>query len=194
MREVSDRCIEVSHAYDVILGVINSSICQVKKRQSCDFWKKAQTLIKMRAMYCNSINCDLRFFLRGTCKTKRLSSIKSVSHTQVILIQLNFLHERRHHKGESLSVEVVERVADKHGQKYCAPVVSITCCGHGCRFSPFKKWQQKNKPFVPFETSAACDSDLCFRIHCAQAAAYMWRGVCDQPGRLMVNLSPTKLI
>lgn len=146
MREVSDRCIEVSHAYDVILGVINSSICQVKKRQSCDFWKKAQTLIKMRPMYCNSINCDLRFFLRGTCKKNRLSSIKSVSHTQVILIQLNFLHERRHHKGESLSVEVVERVADKHGQKYCAPVVSITCCGHGCRFSPFRKWQQKNKP------------------------------------------------
>lgn len=77
---VSDRCIEISHAYDVILGVINSSIFQVKKCQSCDFWKKAQTLIKMQPMYCNSINCDLRFFLRGTCKEMTIKHKVSVSY------------------------------------------------------------------------------------------------------------------
>ena len=59
-------------------------------------------------------------------------------HTKVILIQLNFLHQRRHHKGESLPVEVVQRVADKHGQEYSASVVSITWFSHGCRFGPTK--------------------------------------------------------
>lgn len=56
-----------------------------------------------------------------------------VSHTQIILIQFNFLHYRRHHEGESLSVEVVQRVAHKHGQKYSSSVVFITCSGHGCK-------------------------------------------------------------
>lgn len=106
------------------------------------------------------------------------------SHTQVILIQLNFLHEWRHHKGERLSVEVVQRVADKHGQKYSASVVSITCCRHGCRFSPVKEYisiyiynrgpiQRERSRLLSFDR--LLDSELCDRIHCSDSAAYKWR-------------------
>lgn len=86
-----------------------------------------------------------------------------MSHTQVILIQLNFLHERRHHKGESLSVKVVERVADKHGQKYGAPVVSIAGCGHGCRFSPLKMSKTcccRLRPLLPVTATFASGSTV----------------------------------
>lgn len=81
--------------------------------------------------------------------------MKAGTRTQVILVQLNFVHERRHHKGESLSVEVVKSVADKHCQKYGCPVVSIACCGHGCR-RPLKRSQK----------SACCSliCDLCFGV------------------------------
>lgn len=68
--------------------------------------------------------------------------MRAVRRTQVILIQLDFVHERRHHKGESLPVEVVKSVADKHGQEYSCPVVSIACPGHGCSCGPFKGSQE----------------------------------------------------
>lgn len=58
--------------------------------------------------------------------------------TQVILVQLDFLHESRHDEGEGLPVEVVKRVAHEHGQEYACPVVPIAVPGHGCTCRPSK--------------------------------------------------------
>lgn len=60
----------------------------------------------------------LRFLTNNTC------------HTQVIFVQWNLLHQGGHHKRKSLSVEVVQRVANEHGQEYCGAVVSITWFSH----------------------------------------------------------------
>lgn len=117
------------------------------------------------------------------------------SHTQIILIQLNLLHYRRHHKRERLSVEVVQCVAHKHGQKYRASVVSIAWLSHGCslvlKHSENSSQSRDGSVLLPFAT---CSSELCFRIHCTQPAAYKHRSVCNQHRRLMVNFYTPKLI
>lgn len=51
--------------------------------------------------------------------------------THVIFFYLDILHERGHHQGEGLPIEVVQRKAHKHGQANCAAVVSIPCGCHG---------------------------------------------------------------
>lgn len=75
--------------------------------------------------------------------------------TQVILVQLNFVHERRHHKGESLPVEVVKSVADEHGQEDGRPVVSIARCGHGCRRPLTRSHKSARRSLI---------CDLCFGV------------------------------
>lgn len=64
-----------------------------------------------------------------------LSCPSTSTRTKIILVHRHFLHERGHHKGEGLPVEVVEHVANKHAEKYGSPVVSIARRGHGCRES-----------------------------------------------------------
>lgn len=77
--------------------------------------------------------------------------------TQVILVHLHFLHERGHHEGEGLPVEVVEHVAHKHAEKYGPPVVSIACRGHGCRSRCRERVSQKhgNKSQLPLPPSSS---------------------------------------
>lgn len=125
--------------------------------------------------------------------------------TQVILVHLHFLHERGHHEGEGLPVEVVEHVAHKHAEKYGPPVVSIARRGHGCRSRCRERVSQKhgNKSQLPLPPSSsescacrppacppACDGDLCLGIRRAQRALERGGEVVFAISRGQVNGQP----
>lgn len=51
--------------------------------------------------------------------------------TQVIFVQRDLLHQRRHDKGEGLAVEVVQAVASKHGREDHGSVIPVASGCHG---------------------------------------------------------------
>lgn len=51
--------------------------------------------------------------------------------TQVILVQRDLLHQRRHDKREGLAVEVVQAVASKHGREDHSAVIAVASGRHG---------------------------------------------------------------
>jgi hypothetical protein len=69
--------------------------------------------------------------IRDMQDRKRGKDNSEASLTQVIFVQLDLLHERGHHKGKGLPVEVVQRIAHKHGQENGGAVISIPCGCHG---------------------------------------------------------------
>lgn len=76
------------------------------------------------------------------------------------------------------------------------PEILYFCSIHNRRqpwlqLSPKTLAKQLPEELLPFAT---CSSELCFRIHCTQAAAYKQRSVCNQHRRLMVNFYTLKLI
>lgn len=115
-----------------------------------------------------------------------------LSHTQVILVQLNFFHYRRHHKGESLSVKVVQRVAHKHGQENSSSVVSITCSGHDCKVCPTKIVKSEGESRGGRKLLACDRPQLCVTLNFdswSTVQKQLLASVCNQSVRLMVNFS-----
>lgn len=63
--------------------------------------------------------------------TVRITSLKNLcAPTQVIFIQLDLLHYRRHYKGKGLPVKVIQRIAHEHSRENSSPVVAISRLRH----------------------------------------------------------------
>ena len=120
-------CIDHTHSplpvpTDMDLRASSSCTCTVPWAQLC---RQSTHIPRLYPPHCT----DTQLVLLVLCSWAHHPALLGL--TQVIFVQRDLLHQRRHDKGEGLAVEVVQAVASKHGREDHGSVIAVASGCHG---------------------------------------------------------------